>query len=275
MIRVEFASVSHVFEDGTTALNGINLTIEPAQAAALIGPNGAGKTTLVKHINGLLKPSSGTVYLDGHDIIKKKPAELASKAGLVFQNPDDQLFLPTVAAEVAYGPQKLGRSAGTIEKAVREALTLTGLAGLQAVNPYNLSWAKRKLLTVASILSMESAMIIMDEPTAGLDSWGHERLAGILRRLKSQGKTILVISHDMDFCAENFDELILMAEGRIVINGPIRDVLSGTRHLSQADLIGPQMVRLADRMEWSEIPLDPAEFIDMLQKIKGKANEEK
>ncbi len=182
-IPIAVESVGFVYPDGTRALEGIDLRIEPGERMAIVGQNGSGKSTLVRQLNGLLRPTEGRVLVDGVDAASLHVAQLAAKVGLAFQNPDRQIFAGRVRAEVAFGPRNLGRRGAELERAVDEALDAVGLSGTGEVNPYDLGFSRRKLLAIASILAMETPVVLLDEPTTGQDARGAARVRSIIERL--------------------------------------------------------------------------------------------
>jgi energy-coupling factor transport system ATP-binding protein len=217
VIRVE--SLVHVYEGGTRAVDGVDLTIEAAQRVAIIGQNGSGKSTLVRHFNGLLRPTEGRVLIDERETSGRRVAALAAIVGLAFQDPDRQIFAGRVQAEVEFGPRNLGRSGAELQRVVDAALLATGLEGDAKTNPYDLGYSRRKLLALASILAMETPIVVLDEPTTGQDARGIARVQAIINDLAKTGRTVVAISHDMRFVAETFERVIVMRAGRIVLDG--------------------------------------------------------
>jgi len=217
---IEIDAVSFAYPDGTQALRDVDLRIEPGEAVAIVGQNGSGKSTLVRHLNGLLRPSVGRILLGGDDIREVHVARLAGLVGLAFQNPDRQLFAGRVAAEVAFGPRNLGLRGADLQERVRAALADVGLDGNAAVNPYDLGYSRRKLLSLASVLAMRTPILVLDEPTTGQDARGVARVRDVVARAAGEGRTVIAISHDMRFVAESFRRVVVMREGRVVLDGP-------------------------------------------------------
>ncbi|HZC33797.1 MAG TPA: ABC transporter ATP-binding protein [Candidatus Bathyarchaeia archaeon] len=209
----------HVYPEGTRALDAVDLTIRLGERVAIIGQNGSGKTTLVRHFNGLLRPTEGRVFVDGVDAAGRRVAALAATVGLAFQDPDRQIFAGKVRSEVAFGPRNLGRTGADLERAVDTALVSTGLDSEASTNPYDLGYSRRKLLALASILAMGTPVVVLDEPTTGQDARGVERIRAIVERLADEGRTVVAISHDMRFVAESFERVVVMRDGRIVLDG--------------------------------------------------------
>jgi energy-coupling factor transporter ATP-binding protein EcfA2 len=216
---IEFDGVSFVYPDGTRALDGVSLGFEPGALVAIVGQNGSGKSTLVRHLNGLLRPASGRLLLDGVDVRTVNVAELAGRAGLAFQNPDRQLFAGRVSAEVAFGPRNLGIRGGDLDDRVAAALESVGLGAEADANPYDLGYSRRKLLALASVLAMRTPILILDEPTTGQDARGVARVRAIVAEAAAEGRTVIAISHDMRFAAECFRRIVVLRAGRVVLDG--------------------------------------------------------
>jgi len=207
----------HVYPDGTAALDGIDLEIGAGERVALTGPNGAGKTTLVRHWNGLLRPTSGTVTIDGRPADGRHVADLARSVSISFQDPSSQLFAPTCHAEVAFGARNVGLEGPALERAVHDALELVWLTGDVRTNPYDLGPSRRRLLTIASVVAMGTPLVVLDEPTAGLDLGQVDLVRSLIATLASAGRTVVAISHDTRLrAAGTFTREIRMGGGRIV-----------------------------------------------------------
>ena len=228
-----------------TALQGVSLQIDDGERIAIMGANGAGKTTLVKHLNGLLRPNSGRVILDGVDTKHYSVAELAREIGLVMQNPDHQLFLDSVEKEVEFGLKQLGFSDDEIKERTGRTITSLGLEGLSERSPFTLSGGERKRVALASVLSTEPRILALDEPTIGQDARQKENLAEMLMGLNEKGRTVLVVTHDIEFVIENFPRTIAMANGTIIADGPTNSVLSNDEVISKCSLTAPQLTLAA------------------------------
>jgi energy-coupling factor transport system ATP-binding protein len=229
-------------------LRGVDLRIESGEFVALIGQNGAGKTTLAKHFNGLLKPSVGSVRVLGHDTRTTPVAELARTVGYVYQNPDHQIFAQRVRAEAAFGPRNLGLPPAEVERRVKESLALVGLAEQADDFAFSLGRGQRQKLAVASVLAMEPRVLVVDEPTTGLDQAGARGILDLLSDWNAAGRTIVAITHDMALVAERVPRTIVVSDGRILADGPTRQVLTDTSLLRSAYLRPPQATRVAQRL---------------------------
>ena len=233
------------YQPDTPVIRCLDLCLD-ARPTAVIGQNGAGKTTLVKLLKGLLKPDKGSIFFENEDISKRTVAQLAGKIGYVFQNPDDQIFKNRVLEEVMVGPLNLGMSRGEAQKRAEEALEMVGLMGAAGENPYDLDLSERKMVAIASVVAMDTKVLILDEPTIAQDAKGRAVLGRIVRTLSEKGKFVLAILHDMDFVAEYFDRVIIMAHGSVLSDGPGEKVFYEKESLSKARLEQPHTTRLCE-----------------------------
>jgi energy-coupling factor transport system ATP-binding protein len=265
-MKIEISNLQFTYPNGVQALNGISLTIDSGEQVAIVGQNGAGKTTFVKHLNGLLQPTQGQLLIGDWDTSKYSVSKLASRVGYVFQNPDEQLFSKTVGAEVAFGPRNLGYDADQVQALVKDALTLTELSDKTETNPYDLSVTWRKMVAVASIISMDTDIVIFDEPTTGQDAVNVARIANVIGELRRRGKTVITITHDIDFCAENFERVIAMSQGKILLDGQANDVLGQEEILATTYVDPPQLTRLGKRLNFNKTVRNEAEFLNVLAK---------
>ena len=225
MAELAVEGLVHVYPEGDVrALDGVDLRIGPGERVALVGQNGSGKTTLVRHLNGLLRPTAGSVTVDGADAAKLTVAQLAARVGLTFQDPDRQIFAGSVRAEVEFGPRNLGRSGAELAAARDAALEAVGLRGQERTNPYDLGGSRRKLLAIASVLAMRTPVLVLDEPTTGQDARGVERVRAIVEGVAAEGRSVIAISHDMRFVAEAFERVIVMRAGRVIVDGTPSEV---------------------------------------------------
>ncbi len=256
----------HFAYDGLyTALNGISLQIDDGERIAIMGTNGAGKTTLVKHLNGLLRPNKGRVILDGVDTKQYSVAELAHEIGLVMQNPDHQLFLDTVEREIIFGLKQLGFSSNEIKDRYERTALALGLENLCDRSPFALSGGERKRVALASVLATEPRVLALDEPTIGQDAHQKEKLAEMLMDLNDRGRTVIVVTHDIEFVIENFPRTVAMANGTIVADGPTNSVLSNERVLSRCSLTIPQLTQAAQLLH--ELAPDVSRRLTLLSDV--------
>ena len=241
---IEVKNVYFTYPGGVEALRGIRLDIKEGEFAAIMGQNGAGKTTLVKHFNGLLKPATGQVLVDGVDTTKVSVAKLSRNVGFVFQNPDNQLFSETVEEEVAFALRNFNFSEDVIEKRITWALNLLGLTEYRKTSPFLLSGGERKRVALASVLAWDPATLILDEPTIGQDYEQKEKLRQFILQMKIQRKTVIIVTHDVEFVAECNPRVLLMREGRIIADGEARAILTNQDALMQASIVPPQIAQI-------------------------------
>ncbi len=265
-MKIDIHDLHFTYPAGVEALRGISLTIDPGEQVAIIGQNGSGKTTLVKHFNGLLQPTSGSVTIGDWDTAKVSVAKLAARVGYVFQNPDEQLFCRTVGEEVEFGPRNLGFDAEKTEGHVQDALELVELGDKRDTNPYDLSATWRKMVALASIVAMDTPVVILDEPTTGQDAGNVMRIAHVVGELRRRGKTVITITHDIDFCAENFERVIALAKGKILLDGPAGSVLGQEEALAQTYVDPPQLTRLGKKLGFKKTVRNQEEFLAALRK---------
>jgi len=252
MIIVE--NLYFTYPNGVKALLGVNLKIEDGEFVAIMGQNGAGKTTLVKHMNGLLKPTRGRVLVDGVDTRRVSVAWLARKVGLVFQNPDHQLFSETVEEEISFALRNFGYDRKTIKRRVEWALKMLDLERYRKVSPFMLSGGERKRVALASVLAWDPKIIILDEPTIGQDYMQKEKLRQFILQLNQQGKTIIVVTHDVEFIAECNPRIILMKQGRIMVSGKAEEILTNEDLVKEASITLPEIAKLFKCLEGYGFP---------------------
>ncbi|GAA0486720.1 ABC transporter ATP-binding protein [Salinibacillus aidingensis] len=245
MNSIEIKNLSFSYTAGNDVLKGIDLTLNGA-ATAIVGQNGAGKSTFVKLLKGLIVPTEGEIVLNGKNTKDYTVASLAKEIGLVFQNPNDQVFKNTVISEVMFGPLNIGMDEQDAREKSMEALRKVKLDEYVDTNPYDLSLSERKMIAIASILAMDPNIVIFDEPTMGQDHEGKETLKEIIYELRNQGKLVLCILHDMDFAAEVFERTIVFNQGRVQIEGPTRDIFKQKDILHQAYLEQPIVAQIAE-----------------------------
>ena len=246
MISVQ--NVDFHYPDGPSVLQGVNLEIKDGEFVALMGENGAGKTTLVKMFNGLLKPTKGTVAIDGVGTSEKSVAQLSRNVGMIFQNPDNQLFAETVAQELGFSLRNFGFPDDVIQKRVSSFLHILDLERYETSSPFVLSGGERKRVALAAILVWDPKHVIMDEPTIGQDYLQKERLRNFITQLVSQGKTVIVVTHDVEFVAECKPRVILLSHGKIVGDGPATRILTDRTLVEEASLTMPQIATLMNSL---------------------------
>jgi energy-coupling factor transport system ATP-binding protein len=231
-----------------TALKDINLTISRGEYVAFVGQNGSGKTTLVKHFNGLLKPTTGSVKVFGEETKDKKVSLLSRKVGYVFQNPDDMLFSSSVEEEIGFGPKMLGMKEEAIKIKVNEILKELGLMQMRETHPFALSLGDRQRLAVACALSLDPEIFVFDEPTTGQDYFGGESIMSLVDQLHAKGRTVVIITHDMPLVAEHAKRVAVMHQGQIALDGTPQEVFSQSDLLRKLSLRSPQVTMLAKNL---------------------------
>lgn len=258
MFRIEHLDFSYLAN--VPILKDLNLHLD-GRPTAIIGQNGAGKTTLVKLLKGLLKPVSGNIYFRGEDMAGKTVAMLAGNVGYVFQNPDDQIFKYNVLDEVMFGPLNIGMDPERAKSEAKKALELTGLSGKEGENPYDLEMYERKMTAIASVLAMDTDVLILDEPTIAQDWRGRRIIGSIIRSLTERGKLVIAILHDMDFVAENFERVIVMAHGTVLADGRAEEVFEQEEALKKACLQKPYVMQLCSRLGYEKPYLTVEELL--------------
>ncbi|MDR1272883.1 MAG: energy-coupling factor ABC transporter ATP-binding protein [Clostridiales Family XIII bacterium] len=246
--------------DKKYALRDISLEIDK-RPTAIIGQNGAGKTTFVRILKGLLTANRGAVTVMGEDVSRTTAARLARNIGLVFQNPNDQLFKKTVMDEAMFGPLNIGMGEGAARKSVMRALDIMELSDKLDTNPHDLALSDKKLLCIASVMAMDTDIIILDEPTISQDYVGREKVKRVIRLLRDEGKSVMTIIHDMDFVAECFERIIVFNEGEKLLDGGAKEVFSDAEMLKKAHLEPPYALQLAISMGLGEVCLTEADVI--------------
>jgi energy-coupling factor transport system ATP-binding protein len=234
----------------------VNLSVGAGESVAIVGQNGSGKTTLAKHLNGLLRPGAGSVEIDCRDIRSDAVGSIARTVGFVFQNPDDQLFNRSVEREVSFGAFNIGLDDRLARELVDRALELAGLSKVRQINPYDLGLSVRKLVSLASVLAMEPAVLVLDEPTTGQDGPGVARIGAIVEAYRRAGRTVIAVTHDMEFAATHFGRVVIMRSGEVIADGSPADVLSAGQSdlLASTGLEPPVAARIGARLGLSGTP---------------------
>lgn len=261
IVHIRIENLVFQYSDEVKALNDISLTIHQGERVAFIGHNGSGKTSLVKHLNGLLHPSEGKVWIGSHQTENMSVATLARMVALSFQNPDDQISKGRVWDEVAFGPKNLKYSTNRTHNLVEMSLSLFGLLPLKNYNPYDLSYSERKRVALASIIAMDTPIVVFDEPTAGMDAHEISLLKGVLDKLQKETKTVIIICHDMDFVAEQITRVICLKNGEKRFDGSSRTAFHDKDLLASCRLRQSQIARLSTYFELDELALTPEEFV--------------
>ncbi len=268
-VLLEVEDLTHRYPDGTEALSGVSCAIRRGEFVAILGQNGSGKTTLAKHLNGILTPTIGDIRLSGRSLRGQSPIRLSRLVGLVFQNPDHQIFAESVRDEVGFGPRLQGLTEGEIARRAEEALAAVDLAGAEDLDPFILTKGGRQRVAVASTLATKPEVIILDEPTTGLDHRELEGMMALIQRLNQAGHTILIITHAMAVAAAYARRVILMRNGRIVRDGPAREIFWDESNLLELGLRPPLVVQVAIRLGVPALTLDEL-VASLIQAVEGQ-----
>lgn len=260
MTSITVKSLSFYYKKEDPILTDISLTFDQ-RTTAIIGQNGAGKTTLVKLLKGLLKPASGEIWINDQDTRVVSVAKLAGYIGLVFQNPNDQIFKSKVIDEVMFGPLNVGQPKEEAITNSMNALLMVGMEDKKDDHPYDLSLSERKLISIAAIIAMNTDIVIFDEPTIAQDYAGKETIKRVIHDLQKKGKWVITIIHDMDFVAETFERTIVLANGKILLDGTTREIFLQKEVLVQAGLNLPHVTQLGYLLEKNKTVLTRDEFI--------------
>lgn len=268
---LELKNVSYQYPDGTLALNNISLQIITGKKIALLGNNGAGKSTLLLHLNAVLAPTTGQLYYKGKDFTykRKEKNKLRGDVGIVFQDPDTQLFSSSVYDDIQYGPRNMGLSKEEVESRVLEAMEMTDTMSLKEKPPHFLSVGQKKRVAIASVLSMKPALMIFDEPTAGLDPYYTNRILNILNQLATKERTILVSTHDVDFAYEWADEIWLLSEGMLIARNAPFEIFQDQTLLAKSHLRQPWVLevfaKIKEPLKMSTCPRSKEELLTILE----------
>ncbi len=265
---LEIKNLTHTYGIGTpfqrSAVEDVSFTVEQGEFLGVIGHTGSGKSTLIQHLNGLLKPTSGQILLDGKDIWAepKKIRNIRFQVGLVFQYPEYQLFEETVYKDISFGPKNQGKTGDKLAHAVREAARLVGLRDEQLdKSPFELSGGQKRRAALAGVLAMEPKVLVLDEPTAGLDPAGRENLMANIREYhRNKGTTIILVSHSMDEIARNANRILVLKSAHVLMSGTPPEVFAQAEELLSAGLDVPQITRVAMALKDRGIPIDPAVY---------------
>ena len=274
-IHLSTKNLNYRYPDGTHALRNVNMDIEKGLKVAIMGPNGAGKSTLFSHFNGLTEPTSGHLELEGEQMQydKKSLLEIRQRVGIVFQDPNDQLFAPTVKEDVAFGPMNLGLGYEEVEKRVDEALEMVEMKEYKDKTPHHLSGGQQKRVAIAGIIAMRPEIMILDEPTAGLDPQGVDKVLEILNKLNEEGMTIVISSHDIEMVNSFADKIFVLYKGQIIDSGYKHDIFSNKELLKKAHLKAPITTEILYALKEKGYSVDTTkitlnEIIDEIENMK-------
>lgn len=248
---LEVKDLKYSYNSDYQALKGVSLKVERGEMIALLGKNGAGKSTLFLNLNGIYKPDSGKVFIDGEELKydKKSLLKFRQKVGIVFQNPDDQIFAPTVEEDVAFGPLNLGLAMEDVQDRVEEALARVGMTGYEKTAPHHLSGGQKKRVAIAGILAMKPEIMVLDEPTAGLDPQGVVDLSKLLNELNDEGITIIISTHEVDLVPDYADRVFVLVDGLLIGEGTPKEIFAQPEILEQANLKVPIVTELFQKLE--------------------------
>ena len=268
MSKITLENISYIYSPGTPfemrALDGVNLNIRENAVTGLIGHTGSGKSTLVQLLNGLSRPTEGRVLLDGVDIWEKPKQirQIRFRVGLVMQYPEYQLFEETVRADIAFGPKNMGKTGEELDRCVREAARLAGVRDEHLEkSPFELSGGQKRRVALAGVLAMEPDVLVLDEPTAGLDPAGRENLVANIRDYhRNKKKTIILVSHSMDEIAQNVDRILVLKSSKVLMSGAPAEVFARGEELLAAGLDVPQVTRVAMALKARGLDIDPAVY---------------
>ena len=265
---LQIEHLTHTYSAGTpfqrSAVEDMNLSVMDGEFLGIIGHTGSGKSTLIQHLNGLLKPTSGRILLQGRDIWAdpKKIRDVRFQVGLVFQYPEYQLFEETVYKDIAFGPRNMGLDEADIDRRVRSAAAFVGLTeAMLDKSPFELSGGQKRRVAIAGVIAMEPRVLVLDEPTAGLDPAGRENLMANIRDYhRNKGKTIILVSHSMDEIARNVDRILVLKNAHVLMQGTPAEVFARGEELLSAGLDVPQITRIAMELKRRGVDIDPAVY---------------
>ena len=274
---LEVKNIKYSYNKDYQALKGVSLKVEDGEMVALLGKNGAGKSTLFLHLNGIYEPDEGQVFIEGEELKydKKSLLKFRQKVGIVFQNPDDQIFAPTVEEDVAFGPLNLDLPMEEVQKRVTESLARVGMSGFEKKAPHHLSGGQKKRVAIAGILAMKPKIMVLDEPTAGLDPQGVEDLSKLLKELNEEGITIIISTHEVDLVPNYASRVFVLVDGLLIAEGTPKEIFSQPEILDKANLKVPIVTELFQSLEEEGIdmegdyPLTIEEAKEKILKIKN------
>jgi len=265
---VEVENLFFQYRDGSEALKGISFKIMPGEKIAILGENGAGKTTLLLHLNGVYLPKKGRVKIFGEEVKKGNEYKIRQKVGLVFQNPDDQVFSATVYEDIAFGPVNFGLSKEEVEKRVEKAMKALKIEELKERIPQHLSYGQKKKVAIAGVIAVDPEILILDEPMAFLDPSSRRQIINILKYLEGEGRTLIIATHDVNFAADWAQKVIILKRGRVLAEGP-PEILTRDEVIREADLEQPLVYRFSKEIlgEGYFLPYKTKDFINLIKSL--------
>ena len=273
MTAIKTIGLEYIYSDGTPALSGVDFKARKGEKVAVLGPNGSGKTTLFYHFNGLIKPSRGEVQVFGENIKRTNIDEIRKRVGLVFQDSDSQLFAPSVFEDIAFGPRNLKLPPDEVNERVSHVIHRFNIEDLAKKNPANLSAGQKKRVAIAGVVAMEPDVLVLDEPTSGMDAGGITDTLGLLEELNNEGKTIIISTHDSDLAASWGDHIYILNKGKVFRAGIPRHIFSDDKIISEAGLRQPDIVQTyrefrARGISKGEVPLSVLDFIESVDNVR-------
>lgn len=261
---IETRDLVYIYRSGsTTALDGINFCVKPGERVVLLGANGAGKSTLFKHLNGILKATSGQVLIKGQPVSRSNIKDVRRTVGVVFQDPDDQIFSPTVAQDVAFGPMNLGLPPDKVERRVKRALEMVGLTGYEDRAPHHLSGGEKKRVAIAGILAMKPEVLVLDEPTSGLDPGASDRLMRLIMKMNCKlGITMIIATHEVDMVPEFAQRICVMSGGKIIGEGTPIEIFGMPKLIAKTHLRLPLVAQLMEQLKEAEMDVSVELTVD-------------
>ena len=277
---VEVKNIKYSYNKDYQALKGVSLKVEKGEMVALLGKNCAGKSTLFLHLNGIYEPDEGKVFIDGEELKydKKSLLKFRQKVGIVFQNPDDQIFAPTVEEDVAFGPLNLKLPMEEVQKRVTESLARVGMSGFEKKAPHHLSGGQKKRVAIAGILAMKPEIMVLDEPTAGLDPQGVRGISKLLKELNEEGITIIISTHEVDLVPNYAKKVFVLVDGLLIAEGTPKEIFAQPEILDQANLEVPIVTELFQNLEKegfdmeNDYPLTIAEAKEKFLELLNRTN---